>query len=116
MAGLDTRRTVGSKNLTGTVYCTIPKSSQLSKNLFLILSLFLVASIAWSREMGLNEAERLYQQGEYQKAADLLASLSRSSPGDSALRLWLGNAYLKIRKWDEAVRELEQALQLAPSS
>ena len=92
-----------------------PKSGVLSKKLLSVVPLLFAVSLAPSSETGLNEAVRLYQRGEYQQAADLLASLSRSSPGDPAVRLWLGKAYLKIHKWDEAVRELERAVQLVPS-
>ncbi len=82
------------------------------------LSLFflLLFSQGNSSAANLEEAIRLYEMGEFKQAANLLARLSRSSPSEPEIRLWLGKSYLKIRDWDSAVREIEKAAQLEPSN
>ena len=64
----------------------------------------------------LDRAIRLYKNGEFAVATNVLYSLSRSSPSDSDVRLWLGKSYLKTHQWDKAVGEMEQAVQLQPSN
>lgn len=64
----------------------------------------------------LDEAILLYYKGEFKQAAQLLSQLSRSSPENPDLRLWLGKSYLKTREWSNAVREMEKAVELAPSN
>ena len=80
---------------------------------FLFLMLF--APAKFPSGDALDQAISLYQAGEFKQAADILCSLSRSSPSDSNLRLWLGKSYLKIRLWDKAVGEMEAAVRLEPS-
>jgi tetratricopeptide (TPR) repeat protein len=63
----------------------------------------------------LDQAIGLYQRGEFKQAVNVLCSLSRSSPSDSNVRLWLGKSYLKIHLWDKAVGEMETAVQLEPA-
>ena len=80
----------------------------------LLLLLFMPAKLLSNTE--LDRAIQLYQQGEFAVATNVLYSLSRSSPSDSDVRLWLGKSYLKTRQWDKAVGEMEKATQLQPSS
>jgi tetratricopeptide (TPR) repeat protein len=58
---------------------------------------------------------QLYQSGKFKPAADSLAQKVESAPQDAELHLWLGKAYYKLRRWDDAVREFEKAVQLNPN-
>jgi len=62
----------------------------------------------------LTEAVRYYEHGEFQRAAERLATSSQTSPDNAAIHFWLGKSYMKLHKWDDAVRELERAVQLDP--
>jgi predicted Zn-dependent protease len=64
----------------------------------------------------ITDAVELYGRGLYQKAVDVLASKSDSSASPGVRRLWLGKAYLKLQRWDEAIRELELAVQDEPAN
>ncbi len=64
----------------------------------------------------LDDAIRLYEKGDFRQAASTFSQLKNSSPDDYKAHLWLGKAYLKIRNWDGAVREMEKAVQLKPSA
>ena len=79
----------------------------------LVFLIFAPTKLLSGRE--LDQAIGLYQKGEFKQAVDVLYSLSRSSPSDSNVRLWLGKSYLKLRLWDKAVVEMETAVQLEPS-
>jgi tetratricopeptide (TPR) repeat protein len=63
----------------------------------------------------LNDAIHLYQKGDFRQAITLLTPLRGISPNDPNIRLWLGKSYLKARDWDNAVREMEKAVQIQPS-
>ena len=80
-----------------------------------VLLLFL-ALLPSAHGADLNEATQLYGRGEFGKAANLLMQLRGASPAEADIRLWLGRSYLKIRQWDNAVREIEKAVQLQPSN
>jgi tetratricopeptide (TPR) repeat protein len=58
----------------------------------------------------------LYNHGEYRQAADAFSKLCREHPEDGGLRVWLGKSYLKLRRWDDAVRELEKAVTADPQN
>ncbi len=77
--------------------------------------LFLSPSISRPAD-GFEDAMRLYEKGEFKKAEKLLVILSRSTPDDPKIRLWLGKTYLKNRQWDKAVREMEKAVGIEPSN
>ena len=83
----------------------------------ILLSVFLLFSNSLFRPDGnLNEAIRIYEKGEFQKAAVLLDELSRTSADDPKIRLWLGKTYIKTRQWDKAVREIEEASRIEPTN
>ncbi len=82
----------------------------------LLAILLFFSPSAYHQDGGLEEAIRLYDKGEYKKASARLTELSQSSPEDPNVRLWRGKAFIKIRKWDDAVREMEKATQLEPSN
>ena len=83
--------------------------------LFLFTStLTLFAGAAGS--LDLKQAMGLYERGEFRQAAELLTQQSKSAPADGEVYLWLGKSYLKAQKWDDAVRELEKAVQIQPSN
>jgi tetratricopeptide (TPR) repeat protein len=81
----------------------------------LVIFLFFLPS-ANQQNGGIEEAIRFYEKGEYKLAATRLSELTRSAPEDPNVRLWLGKAFIKTRKWDNAVREIEKATQLDPSN
>jgi tetratricopeptide (TPR) repeat protein len=60
------------------------------------------------------QAVDLYHAGKFQQAADTLAPIASSS-NDAESHLWLGKCWLKLRKLDEAISELEKASQITPS-
>ncbi|HYK89307.1 MAG TPA: tetratricopeptide repeat protein [Acidobacteriota bacterium] len=64
---------------------------------------------------GLDQAIQLYQHGRFYQAADLLSRMVPSSGTDAELRLWFGKALLKTHKWDEAVHQMEKAVELKPN-
>lgn len=82
----------------------------------LLAVLLLFSPLLPRPEGNLEEAIRLYEKGEFNKAVSQLVELSRSSPDDAKTRFWLGKAYLKTRKWDKAVKEIEKAAKLEPSN
>ncbi len=59
-------------------------------------------------------AIRLYQTGEYQKAVDLLQAAPGGPGGDA--NLWLGKSYLRLRRWDDAIKAFGLAAKLTPDS
>jgi len=68
------------------------------------------------QDAGFEDAVRLYQRGEFKQAIDLLRRLNEADSGKPEIRLWLGKSYLKIRRWDDAVREMEKAVEMDPSN
>jgi tetratricopeptide (TPR) repeat protein len=79
--------------------------------LYLLLGIFQIAALP-----GSGEAVRLYELGEFQRAADYLSEKIKSTPGEADFHLWLGKSYLKMQRWDDAVREFETAVKLGPNS
>jgi tetratricopeptide (TPR) repeat protein len=79
------------------------------------LLLFFLLSLGSLRAANLTEAVRYYERGEFQRAAESLASSSQTSPDNASIHFWLGKSYMKLHKWDDAVRELEMAVQLDPA-
>ncbi len=64
----------------------------------------------------LREAVRFYEKGDFRQAVSLLQQLKKSQPANPEIRLWLGKSLLKIRKWDDAIPEMEKAVQMQPDS
>ena len=77
----------------------------------LIFLLLLVPTLTAAAD-GIDQAVQLYQRGQFHKAVDLLSERSQSSPKDPEVRLWLGKSLLKIQKWDDAVHQMEKAVEL----
>jgi tetratricopeptide (TPR) repeat protein len=82
----------------------------------LLAVLLFLPPLILRQDGNLDEAIRLYEKGEYKKAADLLSDLSKSSPEEPKARLWLGKTLIKIRKWGNAIKELEKATEIQPSN
>lgn len=80
-----------------------------------VLFLVLFSGMAPAKE-SLEESIQLYGKGEFRQAAQALGKLSQASPADPETRFWLGKTYLKLREWAPAVREMEKAVALQPSS
>ncbi len=78
--------------------------------------MLLVSPPALSENAGDDTAIQLYEHGEYRQAAGLLSQQTQILPENGPLLLWLGKSYLKLRKWDDAIRELEKAAQCDPSN
>jgi tetratricopeptide (TPR) repeat protein len=83
------------------------------------LSFFLLLLVLFPKPQSdgsLDEAIRLYGKGDFKQAANLLKQITTAAPNGAEARIWLGKSYLKIRKWDDAVQEMEKAIQLQPSN
>ena len=83
--------------------------------LFLCLML-LAGPMRDAADLGNDAAIKLYEHGEYGQAVSLLSQQVQILPENGSLLLWLGKSYLKLRKWDDAIRELEKAVQCEPSN
>jgi tetratricopeptide (TPR) repeat protein len=65
---------------------------------------------------GVDTAMDLYHYGKFQNAADIFSRLSLQDPKDAKLHIWLGRTFLKLRRWDAAIVELEKAVNLEPKN
>jgi len=81
----------------------------------ILLSLFLAAS-QLSGVQEIDAAIGLYEHGKFQRAAEILSDLTRRDPQNAKLRCWLGKTYLKLHRPDDAIRELEKAVELDPKN
>lgn len=81
--------------------------------LFLLISFFPFFGLPPDAE--LPAAIEKYQFGEYEKAAESLSRQVRSDSDNALLRIWLGKSYLRLSRWDEAIREFERAVQIEPN-
>ena len=61
-----------------------------------------------------NLAAVLFQQGRYAEAADAFAALVAARPDDGALRASWAGALGALGRYDEALREVERAIAVAP--
>jgi tetratricopeptide (TPR) repeat protein/transglutaminase-like putative cysteine protease len=59
-----------------------------------------------NHDAALRLSQLLYQETKYSQAADVLEDALKASPGESALQLALGSAYLKMGKSEEAVAHI----------
>lgn len=73
------------------------------------------ATAGLAAEQGLKEAVNLYNHGKYQQVIQLL-----SQPGDGqndvGVHFYLGRAHLRLRKLDDAIRELREAVRIDPNN
>jgi tetratricopeptide (TPR) repeat protein len=93
------------------------KESQVAVDMkasFLLILMFLLPQLQQSGN--LNEAIHLYQRGKFKEAVRFLEQLKKPSPDEHEIRFWLGKSYIKIRKWGDAVKEMEKAVELEPSN
>jgi arylsulfatase A-like enzyme/Flp pilus assembly protein TadD len=60
-------------------------------------------------------AELLLSRGKAEKAKDILKKLSDQEPGNPLVHHFLGKAYQKLEKWDQAVLEFQKVLTLNPN-
>ena len=81
----------------------------------ILLSLLLVIPPSGGAQ-GLNAAIELYEHGKFHAAAKTLSDLSQKDLKDANLRIWLGKTYLKLRRWDDAIKELEKAVDIDPKN
>jgi len=81
----------------------------------LLLSL-LVVPTAQPAEGDLKRAADRYLRGDFRAAAELLEGIARAEPGNAEVHLQLGKSYLRLRRYNDAVRELERAVALDPGS
>jgi len=76
----------------------------------------LLVHAADSPDAVLDKAIRMYGLGDYQKAAETLSTEKALKPNSGEYSLWLGKSYLKLRRWDDAIREFERAVLIDPSN
>ena len=82
-----------------------------------LVLLFLMALPFGSQPEGtLNRATELFGNGAYRKANDLLSTADDSPDASAEINFWLGRSFLKLREWDKAVQEFENAVQTEPSN
>jgi tetratricopeptide (TPR) repeat protein len=62
----------------------------------------------------LGRAIELYTRGRYEESAALLVPAAAGTARQGDARMWLGKTYLKLRRWDDAIAELERAVALDP--
>jgi tetratricopeptide (TPR) repeat protein len=61
-------------------------------------------------------AIRLYDRGQYLQASASLEAACAASTACAEGRLWLAKSYLKLRRWDDAIRVLESLVRQDPRS
>jgi tetratricopeptide (TPR) repeat protein len=59
-------------------------------------------------------AEQLLSRGEAEKARDILKKLRDQEPGNPLVHHFLGKAYQKLGKWDQAILEFQKVLAINP--
>ena len=59
---------------------------------------------------------RLYESGQYLQASASLEAKCPASAACTEARLWLAKSYLKLRRWDDAIRVLESLVKQDPRS
>lgn len=82
----------------------------------LLCLMLLAGPMKYAADLGDDAAIKLYEHGEYGQAVGLLSQQVQTLPENGALLLWLGKSYLKLHRWDDAIRELEKAVQCEPSN
>ncbi len=80
----------------------------------LLLALILGDSIPLRADLA--DAIRFYGAGEYNKAVEVLSKNTPQSTKPPDYDLWLGKSYLRLRRWDDAIREFERAVLVDPTS
>ena len=81
----------------------------------ILLSLLMALGTTGTAQ-SVNAAIELYGYGKFQRAAEILTDLSRQNAKDPNLHIWLGKTCLKLRRWDEAIREFGKAVELDPKN
>jgi tetratricopeptide (TPR) repeat protein len=81
----------------------------------ILLGLLTVAP-RFSGAQGVDAAIELYEHGKFQRAAEILSDLTRKDPRNANVRCWIGKTYLKLNRPDDAVREMEKAVELDPKN
>jgi Tetratricopeptide repeat len=83
----------------------------------LLLVVGLIPTIAWPQgrshaaaQVFLAQGELAFEDGDYQRAADLLQVAVGEDPGDGTALHWLGLSYLALGRYPEAGARLEECL------
>ncbi len=79
--------------------------------LLLICALLYPGSAA---QADLSAALEKYRRGDYEEAARLLESSCAGQDDCGEARIWLAKCQLKLRRWDDAIEELERAVRSNP--
>jgi tetratricopeptide (TPR) repeat protein len=82
----------------------------------LVLLFLMVLPFGSQPEGTLDRAMELFGKGEYRKAGDLLSKADDSPDASAEINFWLGRSFLKLREWDKAVHEFENAVRKEPSN
>ncbi len=61
------------------------------------------------RNMPSVKGQTLYKQGKYQEALPHLQKWAQTDPNNWLSHYWLGNNYLQLKRYDEAIAELQKA-------
>ncbi len=67
-----------------------------------------------SDTQGLSIAIDEYDHGKFQEARESLSELIKQDPKDAVALMWLGKVCIKLRRYDDAIRNLENAAELDP--
>ena len=91
------------------------RKTLIAVSILLLAQAFIPQFTAASTEK-LSDAIRLYENGSFKQAVELLRQEAKVQQRNAEIRFWLGRAYLKIQDWKAAVTELEKAVEIEPSN
>jgi tetratricopeptide (TPR) repeat protein len=75
-----------------------------------------VAGTTLADQTGLREAVSLYEGGKYLQASQAFSRICPASAHCGPARIWLGRSFLKLRRWNDAVDQMEEAVKEGPDS
>ena len=75
--------------------------------LILVLSLLFVSSIP--AQTNRDEGIKLYEQGEYEKAIQILQAITQTDKNDRLAWVYLGASYVKLKRDNEAAKAFRKA-------
>ncbi len=69
-------------------------------------------AVAQETDPNLAAVKVLVADGRYDKARDQLQQMLNEKPQDAEYRMWLGRAYLELKSYEDAIRELNESIRL----
>ena len=82
----------------------------------LALACGLTVALPVRAQSPLNDAQRDYYAGRYNRAVDALNGAIGKSPEEAPLHFLLGESYYQLREYARAIASLERAVQLSPNN